>query len=85
MLNSHKVGMVLGVYFALLHAAWQALVWVGSAGKFMTWILSLHSIEMPMTITVFSAATAITLIIVTFVFGYVFGWVFALVWNRVKK
>lgn len=77
--------MALGVFFAAIHAAWQALVWLGSAGKFMVWILSLHSIKMSMTITAFNATTAVTLIIVTFVFGYVFGWVFSLVWNRFRK
>lgn len=85
MLNSNKVGLALGFYFAIVHAAWQALVWMGYAGKFITWILSLHSISMPLTVTAFSIATAITLVIATFILGYIFGWVFALVWNRVRK
>ncbi len=85
MLSTQKTGLALGLFMAIVHAAWQALVWVGSAQAYVSWIMNLHSLKMNITVTAFNPTTAISLIIATFVIGYVFGWVFALVWNRVRK
>lgn len=85
MLSTQKTGLALGLFLAIVHAAWQALVWVGSAQTYLNWILKQHSLKMNITVAAFDATTAITLVIVAFATGYVFGWVFALVWNRVRK
>lgn len=85
MLSTQKTGLALGLFFAIVHAAWQLLVWVGSAQTYVNWIMKLHSLKMGVVVTAFNATTAITLVIATFVIGYVFGWVFALVWNKVRK
>ena len=85
MLSTQKTGLALGLFFAIMHAAWQALVWVGSAQTYLNWILQQHSLKMGVTVAAFNATAAITLVIVSFATGYVFGWVFALVWNRVRK
>ena len=85
MLSTQKTGLALGLFFAIVHAAWQALVWVGSAQAFINWMAKLNSLRANETVTAFNATTAITRVIAMFVIGYVFGWVFALVWNRVRK
>lgn len=85
MLSTQKTGLALGLFLAIVHAAWQALVWFGSAQAFVNWMSKLHSLRVNETVTAFNASTAVTLIIVAFAIGYVFGWVFALVWNRVRK
>lgn len=85
MLNTRKVGLVVGVNVALWNAVWQVLVWAGSAAKFMAWILGLHSVKMSMSVTAFNATTAVSLVVVAFVCGYLMGWVFAWIWNRLRK
>ncbi len=84
-LNAHRTGLVLGSLLGLLHALWAILVWLGGAGPLLNWVLSLHFIFEPISITKFNLGTAVILVIVTSVLGYIVGSVFAALWNAVKK
>lgn len=86
MLDKNKVGLSLGAFMGLMHAFWALMVAIGLAQIFMDWIYSLHFLSNPFIISGFNLATAIMLVVVTFIFGYIFGWVFAIVWNwAIKK
>lgn len=85
MLNKGKTGMALGVFIALIHAAWAVIVWSGSGQKLVNWIMTLHFMYYPVKILEFNLSNAVMLVIATFVGGYIFGWVFAAVWNKFRK
>ena len=83
-IDKNVAGIVLGIFFALIHAVWLLFVAITPMGlqRFITWVLDLHHIAMPFSIiTPFNFLNALLLVIVTFVFGYIFGWVFAAVWD----
>ena len=84
-MNKHKVGLTLGSFFAVIHLGWSILVMLGVAQPFYNWILALHAIEAPMTISAMGIGGLVSLVAFTAVVGYVFGWVFALVWNWINK
>ncbi len=83
-----KVGLALGLLFALGHAIWALLVAIIPKGmqKFCDWILGISMVKMTFTIQPFALTNAILLVIVTFVCGYVFGWVFSAIlsWSMKK-
>ena len=85
MLDRGKVALIVGCFFGLLHAVWALVVALGTAQTFMDWIYSLHFLTNPFRVADFNLATAIILVIVTFVFGYILGWVFAYLWGMVQK
>lgn len=82
-LNNNKIGLIIGIFFALMHAIWALFVAVmpGLLQQFIDWMFILHSLKPIWVITSFDFINAILLIILTFVIGYVFGWVFAAIWN----
>jgi len=86
-LNNNQIGLIAGIFFALMHAVWAFFVAVmpGLLQQFIDWIFVLHSIEPVWVITSFNLLNAILLIVLTFVIGYVLGWVFAAIWNWNKK
>jgi len=86
-LNNSKTGLVLGLFFAIVHAVWALLVLIIPANlqNFIDWAFKLHFLEPIYTITSFNLVNAVLLLIVTFVCGYVLGWVFAAVWNKLVK
>ncbi|MFH0936882.1 MAG: hypothetical protein V1808_01155 [Candidatus Daviesbacteria bacterium] len=85
MLDKQKTGLILGAFFALLHAGWAILVALGIAQALMDFIYGLHFMNNPFVISGFSVTTAVMLVIVTGVVGYIFGWLFAYLWNTIKK
>jgi len=85
MLDTNKVGMAVGWFFALAHLAWAVLVLFGWAKPLLDWVLSLHSMSLDYSMSGFRFGTTLVLVIFTFVVGYVFGWVFAAVWNASRK
>jgi hypothetical protein len=85
MLDEKQAALGLGCFFATVHAVWVALVATGSAAGLLNWIMDLHMLSMPISVTAFNLMTAVTLIVVTFVVGAVFGWIFAKVWNWAGK
>lgn len=84
-LDKNKIGVILGAFFAVIHALWSLLVLIGLAQKLMNFIFRLHFLNNPFTIKAFSLFTAIELIVVTFIVGYIFGWIFAWVWNVLHR
>ncbi len=84
-MNKHKVGLVLGTFFAVLHFCWVILVAVGLAQPLMNFIYSMHSLSNPPTVLPFNLIHSIVLIILTFIVGYVFGYDFAITWNKFHK
>lgn len=84
-LSKAKTGLVLGLFFAVVHAAWAVLVALGVAQRLLDWITGVHMLDNPYVVLDFSLGVAIGLVIVTFVVGYVFGWVFAALWNSLRK
>lgn len=84
-LVSHKVGLVVGAFFGIVHAAWAALVAFGFAQPLMNWIYSVHFLNNPFLVEPFDIGAAVTLVIAAFIIGYIFGRVFAAIWNYVVK
>lgn len=84
-LNKNGVGLALGVFFAVAHALWAILVWVGLAKPLLDFVLKLHFMTMDYNIEAFGFLRALGLLIMTFVVGYVFGWVFSALWNKFNK
>ncbi len=87
MIDKNKLGLTLGILFALLHALWSLAILVTQTGmqKFIDWIMILHSLSMAITIIPFNLVNALILVAFTFVSGYVTGWIFAAIMNSVKK
>lgn len=86
-MDKNKLGLTLGILFALVHALWSLAIAVTQTGmqKFIDWIMMLHSLSMAVIVIPFNLVNALTLIAFTFICGYVTGWVFAAVMNSVKK
>jgi hypothetical protein len=81
MANPLKTGLVFGVFIALMHAGWSAIVAVGLAQKLVDFIFWAHFISPPFHIEAFDPARAAILIGVTFGVGLIAGIVAALIWN----
>ncbi|HEX8994148.1 MAG TPA: hypothetical protein VF803_02750 [Candidatus Paceibacterota bacterium] len=60
----------------------MALGWAQALYDFVLWM---HMIHLPLVIGPFSWTAAITLVVVTFVFGYLIGCVGGWLWNRVHR
>lgn len=84
-LRPHSVGLILGVFMALLHALWSALVYLGVAKSFLDWISDLYLVTNPFKILSFNLVTTLILIGVTFISGYLMGFVFAVIANYLHK
>jgi len=84
-IDKNHLGLVLGIFFALLHLIWVLLVLLGVGQAYIDWILPLHFIRLLVTISSFSIVSAVLLLVMAFIGGYVCGWLFAAVWNWVGK
>lgn len=76
-----RTALTFGVFMALFHAAWAALVAVRWAQPLLDFIFRLHFIAPPYRVGAFDPATATALVGVTFALGAVGAGVFAAVWN----
>ncbi len=83
-INANKLGLVLGIFFALIHFLWILLVASGFAKQFLDYTLSLHFMRDVYSIGAFNIGIAAMLLIFTFVSGYILGFVFAWIWNVIK-
>ena len=83
-INANKLGLVLGIFFALVHFLWILLVVSGFAKQFLDYALSLHFMGEVYSIGAFNIGIAAMLLIFTFVSGYILGFVFAWIWNVIK-
>ncbi|MEK6906381.1 MAG: DUF5676 family membrane protein [Nanoarchaeota archaeon] len=87
MLNQNKFGLVIGCFFAVLHAVWALSVAImkDTMQNFFNWIFNLHFLEPIWILTGFNLKDAILLIVVTFVVGFIVGWIFAGLYNLLSK
>ena len=83
--NPSMVGLYTGFLISFCHLIWVILVALGLAQGWMNFIFSLHFLDNPFQVGAFNMATAVVLLIMTFVVGYGFGWVATWVWNRMQK
>lgn len=83
--NPNKVGLVFAILLGGFHLVWSILVATGVGQALYDFILWAHMIHLAITIGPFDLKAAITLIVVTSLFGYVTGYVASLVWNRMHR
>ncbi len=78
-MSKNRLGLVIGSLLAICHALWSLAVALIPAQlqNFLEWVMRLHHIAMPFTITAFHLSNAITLVILVFIEGYILGWVLA--------
>ena len=84
-MKESKAALIFGTFVALMHLIWSIMVFLGLAQPYLNFILGLHFLNNPYTVSAFSLSTALMLIAFTFVIGYLVGWVFALIWNKLHK
>lgn len=84
-LDGKKVGLTLGILFALMHLAWIFIVNLGWGQAATRLLYYLHFLDLSPTIETFSFIVAISGVITAFIFGYLIGWVFSALWNWVNK
>ena len=84
-LDSNKLGLILGIFAALLHAVWAITVFLGLAQSFLDWIFPIHFLNSIYSVQGFDLLTALMLIIMAFVGGYVMGLVLGIFWNLLNK
>ena len=84
MVNPLRTGLVFGIFLALYHACWAALVAAGFAQALIDFVFWAHFITPPYHIEAFDLARAGILIGLTFAVGLVGGFVGALLWNAFR-
>ncbi len=86
-MTNNQFGLALGLFIAFLHAVWSVAVAIipNLLQQFINWVLALHHINLPMTITAFNMMNAIILVILTFVVGYIFGYILGVIVKAIKK
>lgn len=80
-LDKNEIGLIVGVFFGLIHLTWAVLVAAGFAKTVLDWIYGLHFLSNPFKVQEFNVTNAFFLVVVTFAAGYVLGWIFTAVWN----
>lgn len=84
-MNSHKIGLVVGLFFGLWHAFWEVLILLGLAQPLLDFMSSMHSLNNPYTVESFSLGRAIGLVVTTYIVGYIVGSVFATIYRKFHK
>ena len=86
-MTKNQIGLVCGLFLAILHAIWSLAVGIAPAlvQKFINWILSIHQLTAPVMVLPFNLVNAIILIIFTFIVGFVFGWAITWLTSAVSK
>ena len=87
MLNKNKFGLIVGCFFAIMHAVWALSVAImkNILQSFFNWIFQLHFLKPLYVLTEFNLKDAVLLVLVTFVVGFVVGWIFACLYNVLSK
>lgn len=85
MKNATRLGVFFGVAAVILHLLWSLFVASGYAQWWVDWILGLHFVSMPITITAFNAVTMLELLVVVGIVGFVAGYAIALIWDWSRK
>ena len=86
-LHGRSVGVAVGTFGAVMHAAWALVVGTmpDVAQKFINFHFAMHFLTAPFTIQQFSWGGAIALVVYAFVVGYIVGRIFAAVYNSVAR
>jgi hypothetical protein len=84
-INPNRLGLVLGGFLGLWHAAWAALVAANLAKPLLDFVLYLHFIKLPVDIESFELVRAGMLVGITAIIGYVGGLVIGAIWNLVHR
>ena len=80
-----RIGLVFGLFLALFHACWAALVAAGVAQPLIDFVFWAHFITPPYHIEPFALPRALALLAITFTFGLIFGAGGAWLWNRLGR
>lgn len=62
--GSHKVGLVFGGMFAIIHAVWALMVFMGITKLYLDWIFGLHFLNIQYSINSFDFWKALILVVV---------------------
>ncbi len=81
MVNPVKVGLVFGIFVALAHTGWAALVATHHAQRLVDFIFWAHFIAPPFHVEAFDAMRAGILVGVTFAVAFIGGVVASIIWN----
>jgi len=85
MANPVRIGFVFGLFLALFHTCWAALVALGYAQKLIDFIFWIHFIAPPYHVEAFDIARACILVAVTFIVGFVIGTLGGVLWNALHR
>ena len=83
-LNKNRLGLTLGIVFALIHLIWAVIVAFGFGDLIFSWLVGKHFIEITYRTIGFSFGIAIFLVLRAFVGGYLIGWVSAWIYNKLR-
>lgn len=84
-INSICLGIVVGLFLAVVHIAWATLVAVGWAQPLMNFVFWAHFITPPYHIEPFELLRAVVLVGFVFVIGLLVGAGGGLLWNRLAS
>lgn len=76
-----RLGAIVAVLLALVHALWAGLVATGFAQPLLDFIFWAHFLNQPYQVQPFDMARAAILVGVTAAIGLVMGYVLGLIWN----
>lgn len=80
-INPNRLGFVMAVLLAGIHAVWLGVVAVGAGEAVGDFVLRVHMMEPGMSVAAFSAVDATVLLLMAATAGYLFGAVAAVIWN----
>ncbi len=84
-IDKNKTALTFGFLISSMHLFWSILVAFGFAQMLLDFVLSIHMLNIPVTVATFDFLKALELILMTFVVGYIFGWLMAFFWNKFFK
>ena len=82
--RSNTLGLAVGSFLALCHAAWAGMVFFGWAQPLLDFVFRIHMISQPFTVTGFSIGSASTLVVFTGLIGYLSGFFVAIMMNACR-
>lgn len=83
MVDTNKLGLVVGVLAGGVHLVWSLIVLLGWGQPLISFIFWAHMITAPVIVLPFSFTAAISVILVTAALGYLVGCVLGTIWNKV--
>lgn len=84
-IDKNRLGLVFGIFAAVIHFVWALLVAIGVGEKALNWIIPLHFVNNAFAVFEFDISSAVVLIGAGFVGGYLCGYILALLWNMFEK